>query len=96
MLNERYKKADEKIARLKAEREDHLTRGKGIRRFLSALDGQPQSLEDWDEQAWNLLVSRVIIAEIIVRGETKRQYELDPDESKALLDFALSLLYEKR
>ena len=54
MLNERYKKADEKIARLKAEREDHLTRGKGIRRFLSALDGQPQSLEDWDEQAWNL------------------------------------------
>ena len=74
MLNERYKKADEKLARLKAEREDHLTRGKGIRRFLSALDDQAQRLEDWDEQAWNLLVSRVIIqkdgsAEFIFRGE---------------------------
>ena len=60
-LNERYKAADEKLTRLKAEREDHLTRGKGIRRFLSALDDQAQRLEDWDEQAWNLLVSRVII-----------------------------------
>ena len=74
MLNERYKKADEKIARLKAEREDHLTRGKGIRRFLSAPDAQPQNLEDWDEQAWNLLVSRVIIrrngcVEFVFRGE---------------------------
>ena len=74
MLNERYKKADEKLARLKAEREDHLTRGKGIRRFLSALDAQPQNLEDWDEQAWNLLVSRVIIqrngcVEFVFRGE---------------------------
>jgi hypothetical protein len=74
MLNERYKKADEKLARLKAEREDHLTRGKGIRRFLSALDGQPQNLDDWDEQAWNLLVSRVIIqrngcVEFVFRGE---------------------------
>ena len=73
-LNERYKAADEKLARLKAEREDHLIRGKGIRRFLSALDEQAQSLEDWDEQAWNLLVSRVIIqkdgsAEFIFRGE---------------------------
>ena len=68
------KKADEKLARLKAEREDHLTRGKGIRRFLSALDGQPQNLDDWDEQAWNLLVSRVIIqrngcVEFVFRGE---------------------------
>ena len=44
MLNERYKKADEKLARLKAEREDHLTRGKGIRRFLSALDAQPERM----------------------------------------------------
>ena len=74
MLNERYKKADEKLARLKAEREDHLTKGKGIRRFLSALDAQPQNLEDWDEQAWNLLVSRVIIrrngcVEFVFRGE---------------------------
>ena len=74
MLNERYKKADEKLARLKAEREDHLTRGKGIRRFLSALDGQPQNLDDWDEQAWSLLVSQVTIhhdgsAEFIFRGE---------------------------
>lgn len=74
LLNERYKKADEKLARLKAEREDHLTRGKSIRRFLSALDGQPQNLEDWDEQAWNLLVSRVIIrrkgcVEFVFRGE---------------------------
>ena len=73
-LNERYKAADEKLTRLKAEREDHLTRGKGIRRFLSALDDQAQRLEDWDEQAWNLLVSRVIIqkdgsAEFIFRGE---------------------------
>ena len=62
------------FARLKAGHENHLTRGKGIRRFLSALDGQPQSLEDWDEQAWNLLVSRVIIqrdgcVEFVFRGE---------------------------
>ena len=53
---------------------DHLTRGKGLRQFLSALDGQPQYLDDWDEQAWNLLVSRVIIrrngcVEFVFRGE---------------------------
>lgn len=74
MLNERYKAADDELTKLKAEREDHLTRGKGIRRFLSALDGQPQNLDDWDEQAWNLLVSRVIIrrngcVEFVFRGE---------------------------
>lgn len=73
-LNERYKTADEKHSRLNAEREEHLTRGKSIRRFLSVLDGQPQNLEAWDEQAWNLLVSQVTIrkdgsAEFVFRGE---------------------------
>lgn len=74
ILNERYRAADEKLSRLKAEREEHLTRGKSIRRFLSALEGQPQNLDDWDEQAWNLLVSQVTIrtdgsAEFVFRGE---------------------------
>ena len=73
-LNERYKAADEKLSQLNAEREDHLTRGKSIRRFLSALDGQPQNLEVWDEQAWSLLVSQVTIhsdgsAEFVFGGE---------------------------
>ena len=74
-LNERYKAADEKLSRLNAEREDHLTRGKSIRRFLSTLDGQPQNLEVWDEQAWNLLVSQVTIrndgsAEVVFGGDS--------------------------
>ena len=45
-----------------------------IRRFLTLLAEQPVSLDDWDEQAWNLLVSQVTIredgsAEFVFRGE---------------------------
>ena len=74
MISGPQKNSNDKLTKLKAEREDHLTRGKGIRRFLSVLDGQPQNLDDWDEQAWNLLVSRVIIrrngcVEFVFRGE---------------------------
>ena len=74
MLNEHYTAADGKLARLKAAREDHLTRSKAIRRFLTLLAEQPVSLDDWDEQAWNLLVSQVTIredgsAEFVFRGE---------------------------
>ena len=73
-LNEHYTAADGKLARLKATREDHLTRSKAIRRFLTLLAEQPVSLDDWDEQAWNLLVSQVTIredgsAEFVFRGE---------------------------
>ena len=73
-LNEHYTAADGKLSRLKATREDHLTRSKAIRRFLTLLAEQPVSLDDWDEQAWNLLVSQVTIredgsAEFVFRGE---------------------------
>ena len=45
-----------------------------IRRFLALLDDQPVSLDAWDEQAWNLLVSQVTLrndgsAEFVFRGE---------------------------
>lgn len=74
MLNEHYTAADGKLSRLKATREDHLTRSKAIRRFLTLLAEQPVSLDDSDEQAWNLLVSQVTIredgsAEFVFRGE---------------------------
>ena len=74
VLNQRYQEADEKLYRLKAEREEHLTRSKAIRRFLALLDDQPVSLNAWDEQAWNLLVSQVTIhedgsADFVFRGE---------------------------
>ena len=74
VLNGQYQSAEEKLSRLKAGREERLVRGKKIRGFLSALDGQPQNLDDWNEQAWNLLVSQVTIrtdgsAEFVFRGE---------------------------
>lgn len=74
VLNEQYKAAEKKLSQLKAEREDHLSRSKDIRRFLEALESQSSSLNDWNEQAWNLLVSQVIIqadgrAVFLFRGE---------------------------
>ena len=73
-LNEQYDSANIKLSQLKAQREDHLARAKEIRMFLDKLDKQPPSLDDWDEQAWNLLVSQVTIrsdgsAVFLFRGE---------------------------
>ena len=74
VLNEQYTAAEKKLTQMKAEREDHLSRGKEIRRFLETLESQPSSLNDWNEQAWNLLVSKVTIqadgrAVFLFRGE---------------------------
>lgn len=74
VLSEEYKAAEKKLSQLKAEKEDHISRSKDIRRFLEALESQPSSLNDWNEQAWNLLVSQVIIqadgrAVFLFRGE---------------------------
>ena len=51
-----------------------LQRGREIRRFLEALEKQPESIEAWDEQAWRLPVSRATIhsdgsATFLFRGE---------------------------
>ena len=46
ILNEHYTAADGKLDRLKAAREDHLTRSKAIRRFLTLLAEQPVSLDE--------------------------------------------------
>ena len=59
---------------MKAERKDNLSRSKEIRRFLETLQNQPSSMNDWNEQAWNLLVSRATIqadgsAVFLFRGE---------------------------
>ena len=74
VLSEECKAAEKKLSQLKAEKEDHISRSKDIRRFLEALESQPSSLNDWNEQAWNLLVSQVIIqadgrAVFLFRGE---------------------------
>ncbi len=74
VLNEQYKAAEKNLTQLKVEREDHLSRSKEIRRFLETMESQPSSLNDWNEQAWNLLVSKVTIqadgrAAFLFRGE---------------------------
>ena len=73
-LDERYRKADARLTRLKEERESRVIRSKEIQCFVESLRSQQEPIAVWNEQAWNLLVTQMTIrsdgsAEFLFRGE---------------------------
>ena len=75
-LDERFRKADAKLNRLKAERQDRLMRVCSVKKYVENLRSQAGPIEVWNEQAWCLLVTQVTIhadgsAEFLFRGENR-------------------------
>ncbi len=74
VLDERFRKADAKLNRLKTEKQDRLARACGVKKYVENLHGQAGPIEVWNEQAWCLLVTQVTVhadgrAEFLFRGE---------------------------
>ena len=72
--DERFRKADAKLNRLKAEKQDRLMRVCSVKKYVESLRGQAGLIEVWNEQAWCLLVTQVTVhadgsAEFLFRGE---------------------------
>ena len=74
--DERFRKAEAKLNRLKAEKQDRLMRVCSVKKYVENLRGQAGPIEVWDEQAWCLLVTQVTVhadgsAEFLFRGENR-------------------------
>ena len=74
--DERFRKADAKLNRLKAEKQDRLMRVCSVKKYVENLRGQAGPIDVWDEQAWCLLVTQVTVhadgsAEFLFRGENR-------------------------
>ena len=73
-LDERFRKADARLNRLEAEKQDRVMRASRVRGFIEALRSQAGPIDVWSEQAWSLLVTQVTVhadgsAEFLFRGE---------------------------
>ena len=74
--DERLRKADAKVNRLKAEKQDRMMRVCSVKKYVENLRSQAGPIEVWNEQAWCLLVTQVTIhadgsAEFLFRGENR-------------------------
>ena len=74
--DERFRKAEAKLNRLQAERQERLSRSKAIMRFIDDMLERPLLLEKWEDQPWNLLVNQAVVSEdgsvtFAFRGENK-------------------------
>jgi ATP-binding cassette subfamily F protein 3 len=74
--DERFRKADAKLNRLKAEKQDRLMRVCSVKKYVENLRGQAGPIDVWNEQAWCLLVTQVTVhadgsAEFLFRGENR-------------------------
>ena len=84
--DERFRKADAKVNRLKAEKQARQMRVCGVKRYVENLRGLAERgetergeagpIEVWNEQAWRLLVTQVTVhndgsAEFLFRGENR-------------------------
>ena len=73
---ERFRKAEAKLNRLQAERQERFSRSKAIMRFIDDMLERPLILEKWEDQPWNLLVNQAVVSEdgsvtFAFRGENK-------------------------
>ena len=73
-MDERFRKADAKLNRLKAEKQDRLMRVCSVKKYVENLCGQARPIDIWNEQAWCLLVTQVTVrtdgsAEFLFRRE---------------------------
>ena len=81
--DERFRKTDAKLNRLKYEKQDRLMRLCGVKKCVENLRDQAGPIEVWDEQAWCLLVTQITVhaygwAEFLFRGENCIAVEVDP------------------
>ena len=59
--DERFRKADAKLNRLKAEKQDRMMRVCSVKKYVENLRSQAGPIEVWNEQAWCLLVTQVTV-----------------------------------
>lgn len=52
----RFKKAEARLTKLKAERDEHSTRSRMIECFIDEMLNAPLALTEWQDQLWNMLV----------------------------------------
>ena len=75
-LGERFRKADARVNRLKAEKQERMMRVCSVKKYVENLRSQAGFIDVWNEQAWCLLVTQVTIhadgsAEFLFRGENR-------------------------
>ena len=58
----RFKKAEARLAKLKAERDEHLARSRMIEGFIDEMLNAPLVLTEWQDQLWNMLVQKAVIS----------------------------------
>ena len=60
--DERFKKAETRLMKLKAEREERIARSKAIHAFIENMLKQPLVLDTWQDQLWNMLVQKAVVS----------------------------------
>lgn len=58
----RFKKAEARLAKLKTERGERLARSRMIEGFIDEMLNAPLVLTEWQDQLWNMLVKKAVIA----------------------------------
>ena len=58
----RFKKAEARLAKLKAERDERSTRSRMIEGFIDEMLNAPLVLTEWQDQLWNMLVQKAVIS----------------------------------
>ena len=59
--DERFKRAESRLEKLKADRQSHISRSSAINEFIKAMMEQPLVLNEWQDQLWNLFVQKAVI-----------------------------------
>ena len=58
----RFKKAEARLGKLKAERDERLARSRMIEGFIDEMLNAPLILTEWQDQLWNMLVQKAVIS----------------------------------
>ena len=58
----RFKKAEARLAKLKAERDERSARSRMIEGFIDEMLNAPLVLTEWQDQLWNMLVQKAVIS----------------------------------
>ena len=59
---QRYKRAEKRLNRATAEREDKVNKERELRLFFETLENKPQLIDTWDESLWITLVEKMEVS----------------------------------
>ena len=59
--NDRFIRGENRQAKLKDEREEHIVRSKGIQGFIGKMHQAPVVLAAWQDQLWNMPVQQMVV-----------------------------------